>query len=354
MKTVALTNNERTVLVAIVANAKKVGDSGVEFILADVAEEMGKNIRSITAIAGSLAKKGMLLTANGESYFDGRVTDEGLHEVEVTTQSDNDNEEEEEFDAPAMDSRIVKLNELKSVKMTSVTKSKRPTAKAAKTAAQYVLERWDDVEELQRLVDDEEMKQMAYEVWAIADSRIKQLTVLAAKEANYQRALDKYCEVRSKIDDTRRNNKDKREVVCIVKVGDVYVVGDKDAETLGKVTGVTVESANGGKMVVFGEKDFDNYLRQLIAKGNRVAVVEDTHKEAIRTLPEDKPTKQNKAATKAETPAADKTLGKRSWTPRAERKVGERHPNGRWLWTEYKPGKFEWRTDPALKYQRRK
>lgn len=350
MKNVKLTNNEKSVLVAIVNNAKEVGDNGIEFILEDVAKVMNKNIRSISATAGSLAKKGMLLTANGDSYFDGELTEAGLHEVE----ENNENQDNMENIESVMDERIVRLNELKSVKIASVTKSKRTTTKAAKTAAQYVLERWDDVEELQRLVDDEETKQMAYEVWAIADSRIKQLTVLAAKEANYQRALDKYCEVRSKIDDTRRNNKDKREVVCIVKVGDVYVVGDKDAETLGKVTGVTVESANGGKMVVFGEKDFDNYLRQLIAKGNRVAVVEDTHKEAIRTLPEDKPTKQNKAATKAETPAADKTLGKRSWTPRAERKVGERHPNGRWLWTEYKPGKFEWRTDPALKYQRRK
>jgi hypothetical protein len=25
------------------------------------------------------------------------------------------------------------------------------------------------------------------------------------------------------------------------------------------------------------------------------------------------------------------------------RKVGDRHPNGKWVWTEYKPGKFDWR-----------
>ena len=23
--------------------------------------------------------------------------------------------------------------------------------------------------------------------------------------------------------------------------------------------------------------------------------------------------------------------------------VGEMHPNGKWMWTEYKPGKFDWR-----------
>ena len=25
------------------------------------------------------------------------------------------------------------------------------------------------------------------------------------------------------------------------------------------------------------------------------------------------------------------------------RKVGDAHPNGKWIWTEYKPGKFDWR-----------
>lgn len=64
MKAIELTKNEREILEAIVANAKKVGDSGVEFILQDVARETGKSIRSVSATTGSLAKKGMLLTAN--------------------------------------------------------------------------------------------------------------------------------------------------------------------------------------------------------------------------------------------------------------------------------------------------
>ena len=82
MKAIELTKNEREILEAIVANAKKVGDSGVEFILQDVARETGESIRSLSATTGSLAKKGMLLTANGDSYFDGELTEAGLHEVE--------------------------------------------------------------------------------------------------------------------------------------------------------------------------------------------------------------------------------------------------------------------------------
>ena len=79
MKPQKLTENEKSVLVAIVNNAKEVGDNGVEFILQDVAKAMNKSIRSVSATTGSLAKKGMLLTDNGESYFDGVVTDAGFH-----------------------------------------------------------------------------------------------------------------------------------------------------------------------------------------------------------------------------------------------------------------------------------
>ena len=119
METVKLTNNEKSVLVAIVANAKQVGDNGVEFILEDVAKTTGKSIRSISATAGSLAKKGMLLTANGESYFDGVVTEAGLHEVEESDKvnqevinKNQDNMEDKNFESPVVDNRIVKLLDL--------------------------------------------------------------------------------------------------------------------------------------------------------------------------------------------------------------------------------------------------
>lgn len=259
METVKLTNNEKSVLVAIVANAKQVGDNGVEFILADVAKEMGKNIRSISATVGSLAKKGMLLTANGESYFDGVVTEAGLHEVEesdkvnqeVNNNKNQDNMEDKNFDAPAMDERIVKLNELKSVKMAALSKSKRPAAKANKTAAQFVLERWDDEEELKRFISDESMKVECYEVWCIADSRYKQLSYRPEE-----------------------------------------------------------------------------------------APKEDTQPKAQKTV------------SKKETKKADKTEQPKEKAAKTARKVGDVHPkHPTWVWTEYAPGKFDWRTNPKDKKQ---
>ena len=261
METVKLTNNEKSVLVAIVANAKQVGDNGVEFILADVAEEMGKNIRSISATAGSLAKKGMLLTANGDSYFDGELTEAGLHEVEesdkvnqeVNNNKNQDNMEDKNFDAPAMDERIVKLNELKSVKMAALSKSKRPAAKANKTAAQYVLENWDNTEMLQKYVNDPDSPVESYEAYCIADSRVKQLMIEAAK-------------------------------------------------------------------------------------------IENARKEAEAKLKE--------AASKKEAKKADKTTSPKENTAKTARKVGDVHPkHPTWVWTEYAPGKFDWRTNPKDKKQ---
>lgn len=197
MKAVGLTKNEREVLVAIVANAKKVGDSGVEFILRDVAEAMGKNIRSVTATTGSLAKKGMLLCSGNTCYFDGELTEAGLHEVEsskvnneqevkqsnksknMTTKANKTVKVEDSksvtnavdnFDAPVMDERILKLNELKAVKMANLSKGKRPAAKEAKELATYILNNWDNEFELLKVLNAENIHE---DLRAILASRLE-------------------------------------------------------------------------------------------------------------------------------------------------------------------------------------
>lgn len=262
METVKLTNNEKSVLVAIVANAKSVGDNGIEFILQDVAREMGKNIRSISATAGSLAKKGMLLTANGESYFDGEVTEAGLHEVEednkvnqeVNNSKNQGNMETNNFETPVMDERIVKLNELKSVKMSSLSKSKRPAAKEAKGLAAYVLNNWDNQQALEQLLEnaeDEAATELGKSVLDIAQNRRNQMNAIK---------------------------------------------------------------------------------------------IENGRKEAEARL--------KKAASKKETKKADKTEQPKENTAKTARKVGDVHPkHPTWIWTEYAPGKFDWRTNPKDKKQ---
>lgn len=261
METVKLTNNEKSVLVAIVANAKQVGDNGVEFILAGVANEMKKSIRSISATAGSLAKKGMLLTANGESYFDGVVTEAGLHEVEESdkvnqevTNKNQSNMEDKNFDAPAMDERIVKLNELKSVKMAALSKNKRPAAKEAKGLAAYVLDKWDNQYELESLLenaDEAAVTELGKSVLDIAQNRRNELNAIKIEN------------------------------------------GRKEAEA-----------------------------------------------------------KLKETASKKETKKADKTEQPKEKESKTARKVGDVHPkHPTWVWTEYAPGKFDWRTNPKDKKQ---
>lgn len=163
-----------------------------------------------------------------------------------------------------MNQVIVRLNELKSVKMASISKSKRPAAKFNKEVATYLLDNWDNLEQL-KTCQEQMRKDMPHttctEVMGMYDARVAEL----------QAELDKANEP------------------------------EKPAETK----------------------------------------ADDKPKAKTKTAKSDKPAKkqaQEKSDKTKKRPGAPKTL-----------KVGDRHKNGKWIWTEYEPGKFDWRTDPAIK-----
>ena len=173
-----------------------------------------------------------------------------------------------------MNQTIVRLNELKSVKMASISKSKRPAAKFNKEVATYLLDNWDNLEQL-KTCQSQMRKDMPHttctEVMGMYDARVAEL----------QAELDKANEP-EKPAETKADDKPKSKA---------KTAGTKKAET--------------------------------------------------KTAKSDKPTKkqaQEKSDNTKKRPGAPKTL-----------KVGDRHKNGKWLWTEYEPGKFDWRTDPAIK-----
>lgn len=297
MKAIELTKNEREILEAIVANAKKVGDSGVEFILQDVARETGKSIRSVSATTGSLAKKGMLLTANGDSYFDGELTEAGLHEVESSKvnneqevkQSNNSknmatkksktvkvedsksvNNAVDNFDAPVMDERILKLNELKAVKMANLSKGKRPAAKEAKELATYILNNWDNLAELKN-IKNEDLKNEDLQ------------SILASRLKNFEDA-------------------------------------SKAAEKAVKE----------------------------VEKADKAPKAKTEKKETKKAAP----AKATKADSKKAEPKAKEEKQPKEKAAKTARKVGDVHPkHPTWVWTEYAEGKFDWRTNPADKKQ---
>ena len=248
--TTNLTNNEQLVLKAIVENAHNVGDSGIEFIMSDVAKMTGKSQKSIQGVCSSLKKKGFLQCYNCEAYFDGEIYPiaEEWYKESFETKKE---EVVDDFDKPAVDERIVRLNEIINTKLSSVSSKKRDSLKIAKTAAKYILENWDNAElgngGLKMYINDDEMKARNEELHQIAESRYNQLVELAAKEIEEKMKNDA-----PKADTTPKSNASKKS---------------------GKTTSTT-----------------------------------------------------------------KKTSG-------TARKVGDHHPTKPWVWTEYKPGKFDWRID---------
>lgn len=74
MKT--LTDNEKLVLKALVENAKSEG--GVEFIIDDVADNLGKSKRSLAGKLASLQNKGIIDCFGGGCYYDGQVREQSI------------------------------------------------------------------------------------------------------------------------------------------------------------------------------------------------------------------------------------------------------------------------------------
>lgn len=198
-----------------------------------------------------------------------------------------------------MDARIVKLNELKSVKMANLSKGKRPAAKEAKLQATYILDNWDNEFELVKMLNDSEVTND--DIKAILASRLenfadaKEACKKAVEEANQAEAPKK--EKKAKLTKTQKD---------------------------------LVEKATKSKKAV-------------------VEVEKGAGKSA--TAKKAQPKAEEKKATKKAEPKKEdkKEESKAAPAPKSTKKVGDIHKNGKWVWTEYQPGKFDWRTIPTMK-----
>ena len=243
MGTVNLTIGEREVLEAIV----KVIQEERSFNLEDI------NLPSapVRGFVSSLQRKGMLTMNNGEYYYDGQVTEAGLHEVEnskvnneqevkqsnksknMATKSNKTvkvedsksvNNAVDSFDAPVMDERIVKLNELKAVKMAAISSKKRPAAKEAKELATYILDNWDNLAELKNIKSEDVTNE---DIQNILASRLKNFedaskaSEEAVKEEKPAKAEKAPTKKEAKKVDKEEQPKEK-EAKTARKVGDVH------------------------------------------------------------------------------------------------------------------------------------
>lgn len=178
----------------------------------------------------------------------------------------------------AMDSRIVRMNEIKSIKLSSVSPKKRVAIKAAKTLIDYIMANWDDMFSLAVPSIDPEIRETQPELLEIINSRREELD-------------------RKKNEELERKRKEE-------------------------------EAAAKAKE--------EEELKELAQK-----LKEEPKKE-------DKPQSQNKSPEPKKQESSVTTVGRGH---KVERNIGDIHPNGKWVWVEYKPGKFDWRTIGSRAHQ---
>lgn len=379
MKAIVLTPNEKEVLVAIVNNARSVGDNGFEFILSDVAEKLNRSIRSITGTAANLQKKGLIACANGDSYFDGDVTEDGFQVFKEITES----QENEEGENPMMDERIVYMNGILATKLASLSKSKREAIKADKLIAKHILENWNNAEVkggLKTLIDDKEVETMQYKLWCIAKSRYEQLVAAAAKEIDeFPEELEKL--VKEEVEAEKKEDKIEvsptvshyfelkkkhPDAILLFRCKDFYEIYGNDAAEASKILGITLTSSksqkdvNGEALKIAGFPcyAFNTYLPKLVRAGKRVAISEkkDNPKLIKKNTDVSEKDKDDVVATSETATTASENPKVKESTPKksnADSKkkynVGDHHPNHPdWIYTEYKPGKFDWRADKSV------
>lgn len=325
--TTNLTNNEQVVLKAIVENAHNVGDNSIEFLMPDVAKMTGKSQRSIQGVCSSLKKKGFLQCYNCGGYFDGEiypVAEEWYRETFETKKE----EIVDDFDKPVVDERVVRLDEILNTKISSVGGKKREELKIAKTAAKYILENWDNAEldgGLKIYINDDEMKARNEELHQIAESRYNQLVELAVKEIE-----EKFLKKEISMTDSEE---------CLLEL---FVMN------FGKTLSHIKEEALwvGAVQESNYDANFDNLKNKGFVDNKGVTHIGRRVYDCL--VKRNVSAKSDTTLQSTQSKKIDKTTSASKKTSGTARKVGDHHPTKPWIWTEYRPGKFDWRTDKTM------
>lgn len=248
------------------------------------------------------------------------------------------------------DERMVEMNNLLATKLSAVSKSKREGIKESKNLARLIIENWDNKEMLESLCEGTNVKEFYYRLYCIAKSRIDQLDAAAAA------ALEEFL----KNEYPEEYKKEEKEVTAQEKPK----LTEKDCRVLQVICNSIEEESsfqfeevarNAKDLFGISEASLKGSFSSLQKKGMIVLneggcyfcswVTEEGLKKFIeltQTKPEEK---KEEVAKEEEKPVTKKNAGR----AKVERKVGDIHKNGLWVWTEHKPGKFDWRIRPELK-----
>lgn len=245
---------------------------------------------------------------------------------------------------------IVRLNEFVNVKLAKISKSRRAQAKTDRTAAKYILDNMDDRDALAQIIDNESKeKTLSQELMVVLFDRIKQLDAASAKAIN---------------DRLNRKAEDLRKVGIVpARVGETFAVSykdgsiefyqyQKDATPTNPIL-FRQYSTESGK---WGTEGMPIPIGQVTGVAYGVKAIRSLCRGKVTTkqmpkLTKEEPKKVQPKTTKVQQP---KTDSKAATQPHQHatsggHKVGDLHKNGLWVWTEYKPGKFDWRIRPELK-----
>lgn len=293
-----------------------------------------------------------------------------------------------------MDARIVKLNEIMSVKLASVNVKKRPAVKEARELAKYILNNWDDESELLKIKSEDVKNESIQDILSSRLQNFVEAKKACEKAVQEAEAPKVYKDVNGKeikagdivwdmstegsepcevfeeegelavnVDGTtvyfseietdkvfevveapkaevKLTDKEKVALKLFVEFseGDEgFILEDveKDAK---ETAGISPKSLKGLCASLQKKSLLDMYNGSAYFDGEVTSLGMETYKRLAAETTEEAPEKEAKE-TKKELKAT-KTSG---------HKVGDVHKNGKWVWTEYAPGKFDWRTIPSKK-----
>ena len=210
-----------------------------------------------------------------------------------------------------MNQTIVRLNEMKAVKMASLSKGKRPAAKFNKEVATYLLDNWDNLENLKTCTQamHTDMPAGCEEVMQMYDTRISELEPKQPKANKEPKAnAIAFSEF--------------EEIMAGVSVETIKEFSDFAGETKQEYM---------DEMQEWWKSATDKERKETIAAVKIQFGAAKTAK------------KSEKKATKAQNKSEDGEKSKRG--RKATHYVGEVHPkNPNWVWMEYAPGKFDWKS----------